>query len=1074
LPAEVKPTVILMNPPFSSDILLKGKKKKAGTGAEHIEQALMRLEDGGRLVALAGRGMALDKPAFREWWEKIRDQYTVKAIIGISGKEYKKYGTAFDNVVIVIDKTGANRDQIDPGITVGTVNKVEDLIPLLEGIHGERIPAGKRGAVEPVVEEGIERPGVETRPGRPLPSAVDFVGAKGAERPVQPGQLAGPPGRGRVPGKTRAEGGIEDALPGGRVGRPVVPGEQRPKGLEPGRPGAPSGRAPTPVPGGRRLGVSDKEATGRVSPDIEFEKNKPTGKTKELTDSLFENYVPSVRIKGSQPHPAPIAESAAMAAVEAPAISYKPKIPQSLIDSGKLSDVQLEFVARAGGVHEQIMPDGQRAGIMCGDGTGVGKGAQQAGIILDNWNRGRKKSVWISENTRLAKETKRDVAWVGLDAEKLVFMPKSGEKIKRDEGILYTTYSTLAKINKPKYDAAGIEIAPAQSRLDQIGDWLGKDFDGVICFDESHNMAKSMGAKGARGVTAPSKKALAGVDLQNALPNARIVYASATAATEVENLAYGERLGLWGEGTAFASKVDFIQAIKSGGVAAMEVVASNLKSMGRMSSRTLAYSVPGKSDQTVTYRTLEHKITANDGKVYNELAGAWQIVLENINAALEETGGSASSQAKSNAMSQLWGAQLRFFSQIVTSIPTPTLIKDIEKQLEAGRSCVLQLYNTNEALLERRRAQAEEADLALEDIDLTPRDMIIQYLERSFPVNRWEEYYDAASDSTRQRVVRDSEGEIVQDPQAVARREKLIKDIAGLPVPETVIERVMNHFGSKKIAEVTGRKRRLVRQPDGTVVEEKLTPSSKAKDIDAFMGGKKRILLFSNAGGTGKGYHSDLDVENQEGREHYLVQPGWIASRALQGFGRTHRTNQRVAPGYVLVTTNIAAHKRFFSSIARRLDQLGALTKGERKTTGQGMFSAEMNLENEYADMALATLFDDLQANRIEGLPMISTGRQMGFGDISEIEGNLISALDLTMQKFLNRMLSMEISEQNKLFDAFFVRLEAQIQYAIDQGTYESGIETLRADKVKKISEQDVAVDVGLILPRRMAQSGEG
>ncbi|MCK4830446.1 hypothetical protein KA005_82780, partial [bacterium] len=101
LPAEVKPTVVLMNPPFSSDILLKGKKKTTGTGAEHIEQALMRLEEGGRLVALAGRGMALDRLAFRKWWRGIQDKYNVKAVIGISGKEYKKYGTDFDNVLIV-------------------------------------------------------------------------------------------------------------------------------------------------------------------------------------------------------------------------------------------------------------------------------------------------------------------------------------------------------------------------------------------------------------------------------------------------------------------------------------------------------------------------------------------------------------------------------------------------------------------------------------------------------------------------------------------------------------------------------------------------------------------------------------------------------------------------------------------------------------------------------------------------------------------------------------------------------------------------------------------------------------
>ncbi|MCK4826605.1 strawberry notch C-terminal domain-containing protein, partial [bacterium] len=423
-------------------------------------------------------------------------------------------------------------------------------------------------------------------------------------------------------------------------------------------------------------------------------------------------------------------------------------------------------------------------------------------------------------------------------------------------------------------------------------------------------------------------------------------------------------------------------------------------------------------------------------KMYNELARAWQVVLENIDEALEETGGSESSEAKRNARGQFWRAQQMFFSQVLTTLPVPTLIKHMEKQLETKNSCILQLYNTNEALADRRIAQAEEADLGLEDIDLTPRDILMQYLRKSFPVKMWEEYYDEVTESTQMRPVRDSAGDIVTDPSAVARRDQLMKDLAGLPVPETVMERIINHFGSSNVAEVTGRKRRLVRQPDGTVVEERMTPSSRAKDIDSFMDKKKRILMFSDAGGTGKGYHSDLDRINQEKRIHYLVQAGWIASRALQGFGRSHRTNQRFAPHDVLVTTDVAAHKRFFSSIARRLDQVGALTKGERKTTGQGLFSAEMNLENEYADMALAVLFDDLQADRVEGLNLNTVARQMGFGDISEIEGDLISGLGLSMTRFLNRMLSMEIDEQNKLFDAFFARLEAQIQYAIDQGIY--------------------------------------
>ena len=45
--------------------------------------------------------------------------------------------------------------------------------------------------------------------------------------------------------------------------------------------------------------------------------------------------------------------------------------------------------------------------------------------------------------------------------------------------------------------------------------------------------------------------------------------------------------------------------------------------------------------------------------------------------------------------------------------------------------------------------------------------------------------------------------------------------------------------------------------------------------------------------------------------------------------------------------------KRFLSTIAKRLDSLGAITRGQRQTGGQGLFRPEDNLESPYARAAL-------------------------------------------------------------------------------------------------------------------------
>jgi len=47
--------------------------------------------------------MALDRPAFREWWPDIEQRYRVRANVGMDGSAYAKFGTTFDNQIIVID-----------------------------------------------------------------------------------------------------------------------------------------------------------------------------------------------------------------------------------------------------------------------------------------------------------------------------------------------------------------------------------------------------------------------------------------------------------------------------------------------------------------------------------------------------------------------------------------------------------------------------------------------------------------------------------------------------------------------------------------------------------------------------------------------------------------------------------------------------------------------------------------------------------------------------------------------------------------------------------------------------------
>ena len=1040
LGGEIQPSVIVMNPPFSSssERNIKGTK----IGAKHIEQALQILAPGGRLVAIVGNGMAPDAPAFRQWWKDISAKYNVKANIGINGKNYTKYGTNFNIQMLVIDKDGSTTAPTK----VGTVDTLQELESMLGGIRDER-PTFDYSKLERTTPGAVEQKATAiSKAGDQRNDAVlDTSSAAGSKQPTD-GAISSREPKREVAPKTSSKPGSTSAAtstatdttanepgltrtrePGGSVGvqdsNGAVNGADKQSDLQPGLQGS---------DGNSRNGL----APSRVS------RLKHT----ELTDSIFEQYQTApLLIEGAKQHPAKVSESAAMSAIEAPAITYKPTLPQKVITDGVVSDVQLESISRAGQSHSQILPNGTRRGYFMGDGTGIGKGRTIAGIILDNYNQGRKKAVWVTLNSSLVNDAKRDVKAV-FGSPDLVTQFVGGNKadqiMGQDEGILVVSYSSLSRA----FDSPG-------SNFEKIVKWLGKDFDGVIVFDEAHKMGNSSDTKGSRGVKKASQTGLSGIAFQEALPKARIVYSSATGATEVENLRYAERLGLWGDGTAFASGDDFVSKIKAGGLAAMELVARDLKAMGVYLSRNISYD-------GVEYDKIEHTLTPQQEQIYNELARSWQVVLQNINKALETTNQNKDGHARGRALGAFWSSQQRFFNQILTSMQAPSVIADIEKQLADGKSCVIQLVSTNESAQNEEFARLQAEDLTLDDFDLTPKQMLMSFIEKSFPVQQFEDYIDD-NGNKRSKPVYDSKGKPVLNREAIKQRDELLAKLGSIKVPSSPIDMIISHFGTDMVAENTGRQRRVI-EKNGKMVEEKIG-SKKDADVDAFQNGKKRIIIFSKAGGTGKSYHADKSAKNQQQRVHYVYEPGWQADNAVQGFGRTNRSNQAVPPIYKLVTTNLKGQMRFISTIAKRLDQLGAMTKGQRQAGSTGLFSSEDNLESALASDVLAVFYKDLARDSAEGVDDgLAILEKLGLKDkiIDEYGSIITTAPELReVNKFLNRILTLETHEQNAVFDCYSNRLQEATEIAKQNGTLDKGLENYKADKISLNEEKDIRED---------------
>ncbi|TPP65888.1 Notch signaling pathway -1 [Fasciola gigantica] len=1000
---------------------------------------------------------------------------------------------------------------------------------------------------------------------------------------------------------------------------------------------------------------------------------------------------PRFIVKLGSKHPDPVVESSSLSSVVPPEVHYPLTLPDEVVDRGCLSALQLEAVVYACQRHECILPNGQRAGFLIGDGAGVGKGRTIAGILYENYIRHRKKAIWLSVSNDLKVDAERDLRDVGLGRIKVHSLNKfkyariSGKANGRvKKGVIFSTYSSLIG------ESQGSAKAKYKTRLKQLVHWCGKKFDGLIVFDECHR-AKNLTPSGTQK---PTKTGLTVLELQNRLPNARIVYASATGATEPRNMAYMTRLGLWGDGTPFKTFNSFIQTLERRGVGAMELVAMDMKLRGMYIARQLSFHGVHFTIKEVAIEDVRLK-NISFIQVYNQSADLWVYAYRFFSEASRLL--NLTDRYRKTMWGQFWSAHQRFFKYLCIAAKVDSCVELTKAAISEGKCVVIGLQSTGEA---KTLEQVEELGSDLGDFVSSTKGVFQSLVEKYFPtpnnlenfVQRGDrlasvgdrnshttlsragravaggqgsglglkdilgekmlaklvaggslsgstldgdgdnvdeeskldgkgppdsdddddddndksddsadedsdtgadgksngfgskssrhssssDYFDSdlevnSSSTGTKRTVRkgaskklyhsarkkprnandgssSNDGSEVSDdcdPDALfdsfmarnafwshanpegtsdckgKRSTTLTHDFLGddsmrelsckyffrrdLPtendgpttvssnpspeeakrqctemqnlllrfieklgakLPPSSLDELIDKLGGPScVAEMTGRKGRVVMGEDGRVTYESRREFDVSLEIlnltekQRFMDGEKLIAIISEAASSGISLQADRRAINQRRRVHITLELPWSADRAIQQFGRTHRSNQVSAPKYIFLISNLAGEQRFASTVAKRLESLGALTHGDRRATDTrdlSQFNIDTKLGREALDIVLRSCLNgedgvvEPPPNYVSESPesaLDASSSSQFFMDMkASLQGvGLVAGRSRDkdtgqISKFLNRMLGLRVHIQTVLFRYFSDTLEELTRRAKRDNRLDLGI----------------------------------
>jgi hypothetical protein len=262
----------------------------------------------------------------------------------------------------------------------------------------------------------------------------------------------------------------------------------------------------------------------------------------------------------------------------------------------------------------------------------------------------------------------------------------------------------------------------------------------------------------------------------------------------------------------------------------------------------------------------------------------------------------------------------------------------------------------------------------------------------------------------RLREVDSDTGEIVVDeeiPEALVARAELLEKWEQIRTVPSPVEKVLDAFGRENVALVTG----------------DVLAKNRERMIREFQEGKRKVAFISGAGKTGISlHHVTRTPGGAEGRRNFIeTDYEWSATTFKQEMGRVDRSGQLSGPKITALSTGLSGERKFLATIANRMRNLGALSKGSAESASNDKL-ADFELGGSLDTYAMRVAYRDLPVEIQE--QFLSSK----FRDPNHPEMNTRSIPQAAeLRDFLLDLQFMHPDAANQAFDTFWANREQAI-----------------------------------------------